>query len=480
MIKNDRQYRLSKAQIRLFESAIADLDSQKNPKGMDDRFLEVQRNATQSQLQELNADVQEYEALKSGQIAIFETSSLDDLPLLLVKARIARGVNHKELAERLNVKEQQVQRWESNDFAGASIENLKAIANALGVVFTQKLYIPHKDVTPDKFLRLFEGSGLSSDFILRRIVSPQIASSFRTGRVDLRDVVGAASSISTVFGFGLGDLMELKVPQFNYSAIAATRFKLPSRLNRNDITGYTLYAHYLAATLSQCVENKPRQNLPSNAKDLYQAVTGPDKPMTVERIINFLWDCGIIVLPLSEAGGFHGAVWKINGRFVIVLKQTTSLESRWLFDALHEGGHIRNGDVTEKADLIEKEEISLETHGKEEEAANEWAQDVLFNCQVDEIEEACTKACKHRLQNLKSALPKVAKDFNVNLGSLANHMAFRLEEDTGAKWWGAARNLQTAGRNPFSIAREILLRNVNLSLLSPFDRELILRAISDN
>src|SRR6185369_8608892 len=97
-------------------------------------------------------EVQEYEALSAGTITTFETHSLDELPGLLVKARIARRMTHKELAERLNVKEQQVQRWEANDFAGASIDNLKSIADALGVVFTQRMVVPRTEVTPRKFL----------------------------------------------------------------------------------------------------------------------------------------------------------------------------------------------------------------------------------------------------------------------------------------------------------------------------------------
>jgi HTH-type transcriptional regulator/antitoxin HigA len=100
---------------------------------MDRRFAGIQRRALKSQLEEMTADIEEYEALKGGKVTEFEAPSLDDLPVLLVKARIARGITQKGLADRLHVKEQQVQRWESNDFQGASIETLKATADALGV-----------------------------------------------------------------------------------------------------------------------------------------------------------------------------------------------------------------------------------------------------------------------------------------------------------------------------------------------------------
>ena len=136
MIKNDRQYRITKAQVRAFTAAVSEVRSEPVPDGIDRRFTEIQSRALKSQLEELTSDVEEYEALKGGKVMEFEAQSLNDFPLLLVKARIARGMTQKELAERLHVKEQQVQRWESNDFHGASIETLMAIADALGVVLT--------------------------------------------------------------------------------------------------------------------------------------------------------------------------------------------------------------------------------------------------------------------------------------------------------------------------------------------------------
>jgi DNA-binding transcriptional regulator YiaG len=137
MIKNDRQYQVTKAQVRKFEQAMSELAQQPVPPGSDRSLAELQRRALESQIEEMDSDVQEYENLKSGAITVFDARSLDELPTLFVKARIALRMTHKSLAERLNLKEQQVQRWEANDYYGVSFENLKAIANALGVFLTQ-------------------------------------------------------------------------------------------------------------------------------------------------------------------------------------------------------------------------------------------------------------------------------------------------------------------------------------------------------
>jgi DNA-binding transcriptional regulator YiaG len=145
MIKNDRQYHVTKTQVRKFEQAISELGRQPVPPGVDRRMADLQRSALESQIEEMTSDVLEYERLKSGEITEFDARSLDELPTLFVKARIALRMTHKALAERLNIKEQQVQRWEANDYYGVSFENLKAIANALGVFLTQHFSIPHED-----------------------------------------------------------------------------------------------------------------------------------------------------------------------------------------------------------------------------------------------------------------------------------------------------------------------------------------------
>lgn len=478
MIKNDRQYRLSKAQIREFEAAIAAIDRVGVPPEIDSRFAVVQKNAVQSQIDELNRDVQEYEALRAGHLTSFEAQSLDELPTLLVKARIARGVTHKDLAERLRIKEQQVQRWESNDFAGASLDNLKAVADALGVVFTQRLFVPRNDVTPKKFLDYLSQAGLPSDFILRRMVNEQTADAFRAGSATLKEIVHTAGAIAKIFDLKTKDLVELAAPQFNFPLVAATRFKLPARLNRKAVSGYTVYAHYLAALLVQCVDADAQRAFPTTAHEFYAAVTDSGSPMTFEKVVRFLWDCGVAVLPLADGGGFHGAVWKISGRFVMVLKQATPLESRWLYDALHESGHIKNGDVNDDTALIEDQEISPESSVPEEEAANEWAEDTLFDSHSDEIEDACTRACGGRLQSLKDSLPRVAREHNINLGVLANYMAYRLAQQR-ENWWGAAHNLQSDSRDPFEVARDILFERTNLLRLSEFDRALLQRALNE-
>ncbi|MFQ5641061.1 MAG: helix-turn-helix domain-containing protein [bacterium] len=63
--------------------------------------------------------MREYQELKSGKRKVSEISSFEQLPVALIQARIARGLTQKELARKLGLKEQQIQRYEASGFATA-------------------------------------------------------------------------------------------------------------------------------------------------------------------------------------------------------------------------------------------------------------------------------------------------------------------------------------------------------------------------
>jgi transcriptional regulator with XRE-family HTH domain len=482
MIKNDRQYKVTKTQLRTFQEAAEVLASIRAPKGVDPVLIQAQRSAIEAQVEELVADIAEYEALREGKIRRFVIDSFADLPVALIKGRIAAGLTHKELAVRLQVKEQQLQRWEANDYAGASIETLKQVFDAVGIESREELFVPNKGIDAKRFLRNLATAGIPSDLLLKRLIPAKLLDVFKgdMAGVGLREMFQTASIISRVFTINIGDLLEFKPPVFSMDAVASARFKLPARANPKQVNAYTVYANYLAAFLVDCFEREPSANLPDNARDLHRKLTSKGSPISFSKLLNFAWDCGLIVLPLRDSGAFHGAVWKIRDRFVIVLKQGMEIDSRWLYDLLHELGHVASKHINDNIALVEEDAISPEMGGTdEEEQANEWAENALFGGKSEEIENTCVEACEGNLKQLKAVLPQVARTFDVSLGSLANHMAYRLAEQ-GQNWWGAANNLQPKQPNPFVIARDALLNRVNLHRLNPVDRELLMRALTED
>jgi transcriptional regulator with XRE-family HTH domain len=65
--------------------------------------------------------------------------SLDDLLQSLILARVARGMTQKNLAERLGMREQQIQRYEATCYAGASMKRIMEIADQLWIAFRGKV-----------------------------------------------------------------------------------------------------------------------------------------------------------------------------------------------------------------------------------------------------------------------------------------------------------------------------------------------------
>jgi DNA-binding XRE family transcriptional regulator len=133
MIKNERQYRITKAQAKKFSSAIREhRDAPANP-NVHPALVKAHEDAMCSELEVLEAQVAEYEALKSGRKNVLHIHSLADLPKALIQARIASGLSQKQLASRLGLAEQQVQQYEASEFASASFSRLQEIARALHV-----------------------------------------------------------------------------------------------------------------------------------------------------------------------------------------------------------------------------------------------------------------------------------------------------------------------------------------------------------
>jgi transcriptional regulator with XRE-family HTH domain len=481
MIKNDRQYRVTKAQLKAFQDALEQAKSAKVPPGIDPAIVEAHSRGLQSEHDELRREVQEYEALQKGDVVMFEIDDLAQLPHVLIKARIASNLTQKDLATRLGVKEQQVQRWEANDYGGASLETLKSLTEALGIGIREEIFVPSKKLQSNIFVSYLEKIGLPRELLFKRLLSATDAAKFAKGHVEagVREIISAASRVARVFKADVRDLLEMQPIKLLAGPIPASRFKLISKRKPELVNPYVVYVHYIAGLVERCTPDSTANHLPSSFHEIHALLTKHNEPMSFRHALEFLWNHGVIVIPLRESGVFHGAVWKIRHRPVIILKQITSLESRWLYDLLHELAHLIKGHVTDEVAVIEEQPISPKLNDTQEDEASEWAEDVIFDGNSAVIEGACAKECSGDLRRLKRVLPKVAQRFSVNCGALANYMAYRLASE-GQDWWGAAHNLQSTTEEPFETARSMLLRRTHFDRLNPVDRDLLTRGLSDN
>lgn len=129
MITNERQYRITKAAAERFRKAIAESETAET--NLSPRMKQAMLDGLRSQLDDLCNEMAKYDALKQGQVRELKYDSLADLPKALIAARIAANLTQKQLAERLGLKEQQIQRYEANEYSGASMERIMEVAEAL-------------------------------------------------------------------------------------------------------------------------------------------------------------------------------------------------------------------------------------------------------------------------------------------------------------------------------------------------------------
>jgi ribosome-binding protein aMBF1 (putative translation factor) len=131
MIKNEREYKITKASLAKFEEALAFILQQKE-KGLKDPVkLKLQEDAARSMLTDLKDQIQEYTQLRSGKFDLATLDVVEALPSSLIRARIAVGWTQKELATHLGTTEQQIQKYEATNYESASLRKIIEIVAVL-------------------------------------------------------------------------------------------------------------------------------------------------------------------------------------------------------------------------------------------------------------------------------------------------------------------------------------------------------------
>lgn len=484
MIKNERQYRITKAQAAKLEHALEQLTTGVGSAQGHPLLRKAQEDALRSQIADLHAQLEAYDALQSQQHAVLELASFEELPRALIQARIAAGLSQKELAERLGLKEQQVQRYEATEYASASVARVSEVIRALGIRMREEILLPGTQLSPARFFQRLQAGGIDRDLVLHRLLPQPLAARLETeGRTENGGMetllLQAAAAVGRVFGWSPATIFAAAPLQVNMALAGTPRFKVAKRTEERRLSAYTVYAHYLALVVLEATAGLQRQPIPTEAAAVRQAILSTYGAVTFEHTLRYVWSLGIPVLPLRDPGAFHGACWRIDGRNIIVLKQRTPSVARWLIDLLHELRHAGEEPDNDARAVIEAEDtVRVPQDAPEEQVATQFAGDVVLAGRAEALAERCVQAAKGSVERLKAAVPRVAAQEQVPGDALANYMAFRLALQ-GINWWGAATNLQVAGPDPWHVARDLLLQQTDFARLNEGDRTLLLRAFSE-
>lgn len=478
MIKNERQYRITKAQVAEFDTTLTQFERE-DTSSLHALLRQAQLDALRSQRADLQSAVEEYEELKQHRPTVIEAGSLDELPRALIRARIALGLSQKELAEKMGLKEQQLQRYEATDYASASLSRIQEVAAALGVRVSESVFLPVRGMTADALYTRLDAAGIDRTFLLDRLLPSDVAVGLDSAPSNAESpwVTKASEVLRRVFHWDNQSLSGNLPLQIATEGVATARFKIPGGAHGRRLHAYIAYAHYLSMVVAGSCEQLPRSELTLSAGELRKALVSRDAEFGLAAVLHHFWDCGVPVLPLSDSGSFHGACWRIGGRNVVVVKHRSRYLARWVFDLLHEWHHAGQAPDEDSHSWIEDSEVtSTRRTSPEEQAASRFAGNVVLDGQAEALVKQCVTAAKGRIPVLKSVVPTVARQAGVGVDHLANYLGWRLSLQ-GENWWGTANNLQTQIGDPFAIARDVFYERFDFSKLNPIDARLLSRAM---
>ena len=326
MITNEREYRITKNSAEKFRSALDKFDDiAALESGLDPMIVKAQRESLESQYKELKGLLRQYENMKSGSIRDLSGSAIEDIGTKLVMARIVAGLSQRQLAEKLGLKQQQIQRYEADKFQSASLRRLEQIADALGVNVSFKFEFK-------------DGLQKSADAPIWRninIAKMPIKEIKKRGWLDDLEVEAPANE-------------EILLKTFLARALDS---KANAPLYRQNIRARsTLDAHSLLAW--QCRVLYRARKLADNRRLVHGAMSSAWISSLVKlsrdeegplKAIEFLWDKGIVVVvePHLPKTFIDGAAMLLDRSIPVVgltLRQDR-LDNFW-FVLLHELGHV--------------------------------------------------------------------------------------------------------------------------------------------
>jgi|GEM_PF-1905502 hypothetical protein len=138
IIRNKKQYTTVHKQLQNLLEDIKDTEQvlKQNPEEIQ---LKLQLSTFKKGAKKLQHIMNEYKRLTSDQLTSLTFDSLkDDMNKAIISFRIASGISQKELAKEMYIQEQQIQRYEQNDYLSASFERILQLLEVLEVQIVLK------------------------------------------------------------------------------------------------------------------------------------------------------------------------------------------------------------------------------------------------------------------------------------------------------------------------------------------------------
>jgi transcriptional regulator with XRE-family HTH domain/Zn-dependent peptidase ImmA (M78 family) len=390
----------------------------------------------------------------------------------LKELRESRDLSSKDLAERAGIAPQSLSRIE-NGRHDVTFTTLQRILTAMGCSLND-LTTPRPLLkTMKDLIRNLKPLGLTRSFVEARLIPA------RNPRLHLNDeslVKSTATVLSSIYGWSVNSILEGRPLALDTSLAGHVLFKNLTSGKASRTTAYTLYVHWLAIHAVESTPQLKQRAVPKDPNHMRDEIVARYGDLSFASLLSYTWDSGFVVIPLEDEGVFHGACWKIKQRIVLVVKQKSHFQARWLFDLAHELAHAILHISDKRATILEPEEISQIPDTDEEEEASDFAQALIFKDSVEDLAQECVKRARNDLRMLKSVVPQVSRQHQVPADALANYLAYRLSLQN-QNWWGTANNLQVDSPSPLEVARKEFHQRVQLQILNAEERTILEKAV---
>ena len=320
MICNERQYKITLNQLEKFKAA---LDGLSQPEDSD--WLKVaNKNALKSQISDLESQLSEYSMLKEGRARYSLSADLSSLPRVLIQARIGKGWSQKDLAETLSVPPQQIQRYESSDYMGASLSRLIEVASVLGVSIKETWSGSNSVDGNSVFIWEGESNVEWNKFPIKEMV--------KRGWINLKHQVSAVDAVKEYFSHAAG-------PEY---ATALHRKKFHGGNSPNEYALLAWQARVLEKARYQVFSGKvPSFEYNDNwVEELKGLSVKDDAPVKVKE---YLAKKGIVLVIEEHLPGTYldGAAMMLEtGNPVVALTLRYDRLDNFWFVLMHELGHV--------------------------------------------------------------------------------------------------------------------------------------------
>jgi len=356
MITNERQYKISKHQLRKLEKTIDSFDHKKIIAKVKSEFLvKAEFDALLSERENLVGQILEYETLKSGTVDKFRASTLKELPNILIKARIAKSLSQNKLADLIGVKEQQIQRYEAEQYASASLTRLSQIAKALELNINE---IAEFEVTPES-IDVSDENIAWDQFPVKEMYLRNWFKEFYTG--SLPDAIKNSEEL----------IKEYIAKTYSKPLFSAARQRIRSGGKVNNYALIAWQCRVIDQAQNKEIHKKFKKSLLTKEwfKNLVKLSIEDDGPT---KAIKCLFESGIrlIIEPHLPQTHLDGAVFMLkNGPVIGLTLRYDRLDNFWfvlIHELVHIKRHLQKDDIENIFDDLEAYGDDLEKETDEE------------------------------------------------------------------------------------------------------------------